>query len=201
MLKLSLPLQTNAWLTPLIVLLTSVIVFLLPESVSDTLVFDRTDIENGQWWRIFTGHFDHTNFNHLLLNLAGLIMLWALHGDHYRHGLFTGVFLISVITTSLGIYYFDTDMNRYVGLSGVLHGVFVFGAIADIRGSDKTGYLLLIGIIAKIIYEQVAGASEDMVDLIGASVAIDAHLFGAIGGLIAGLIWLAITKSKSPKPS
>lgn len=201
MLKLSLPLQPNAWLTPLIVLLISVIVYLLPESVSDTLVFDRTDIENGQWWRIFTGHFDHTNLNHLLLNLAGLIMLWALHGDHYRHGLFAAVFLVSAIATSLGIYYFDPDMNRYVGLSGVLHGVFVFGAIADIRTGEKTGYLLLIGIIAKIIYEQVEGASEDMVDLIGASVAIDAHLFGAIGGLIAGLIWLAFNKPKSQKDS
>lgn len=201
MLKLSLPLQPNAWLTPLIVLLISVIVYLLPESVSDTLVFDRTDIENGQWWRIFTGHFDHTNLNHLLLNLAGLIMLWALHGDHYRHGLFAAVFLVSAIATSLGIYYFDPDMNRYVGLSGVLHGVFVFGAIADIRTGEKTGYLLLIGVIAKIIYEQVAGASADMVDLIGASVAIDAHLFGAIGGLIAGLIWLGFNKPKSQNDS
>ena len=201
MLKLSLPLQPNAWLTPLIVLLISVIVYLLPESVSDTLVFDRTDIENGQWWRIFTGHFDHTNLNHLLLSLAGLIMLWALHGDHYRHGLFAAVFLVSAIATSLGIYYFDPDMNRYVGLSGVLHGVFVFGAIADIRTGEKTGYLLLIGIIAKIIYEQIEGASADMVDLIGASVAIDAHLFGAIGGLIAGLIWLAFNKPKSQNDS
>ncbi|WP_394174636.1 rhombosortase [Thalassotalea litorea] len=190
MLKLSLPLQLNAWLTPFIVLLISVSVFLLPETISQSLIYDRDDIADGQFWRLLTGHFDHTNLNHMLLNLAGLIMLWALHGDHYRHGLFIAVFLMSAITCSLGIYIFDPDMTRYVGLSGVLHGIFVFGAIADIKQQDKTGYLLLLGVTGKIIYEQFAGASADMVELIGSDVAIDAHLFGAIGGLLAGLVWL-----------
>lgn len=199
MLKLSLPLQVNAWLTPLIVLLISIVVFFLPETVSQSLVFDRHDIANGEIWRLLTGHFDHTNLNHMLLNLAGLVMLWALHGDHYRHGLFTGVFLTSAIVCSLGIYFFDPDMTRYVGLSGVLHGLFVFGAIADIKQGDKTGYLLLLGVTAKVIYEQIAGASADMVELIGSDVAIDAHLFGAIGGLFAGLLWLLLRLNNSDK--
>ncbi|TLU67508.1 rhombosortase [Thalassotalea litorea] len=199
MLKLSLPLQVNAWLTPLIVLLISIVVFFVPETFSQSLVFDRNDIANGELWRLFTGHFDHTNLNHMLLNLAGLTMLWALHGDHYRHGLFIAVFFTSAIICSLGIYFFDPQMTRYVGLSGVLHGLFVFGAIADIKQGDKTGYLLLLGVTAKIIYEQFAGASADMVELIGSDIAIDAHLFGAIGGLIAGLVWLVLQFKKPDK--
>ena len=62
--------------------------------------------------------------------------------------------------------------------------IFVFGAIMDINVKDKTGYLLFIGVWLKIAHEQIYGASTDVSDLIEASVAVDAHLWGAIGGLI-----------------
>ncbi|MEP7766379.1 hypothetical protein, partial [Sanguibacter sp. 26GB23] len=47
----------------------------------------------------------------------------------------------------------------------------------------KTGWLLLIGILIKVGHEQIFGASQDIADLINATVAIDAHLFGTISGL------------------
>ncbi|TKB45726.1 rhombosortase [Thalassotalea mangrovi] len=199
MLKLSLPWQTSAWLTPLITLVISIAVFWLPESISDSLIYDRNAINAGQYWRLLTGHFDHTNLNHMLLNIAGLTMLWALHGDHYRHGIFITVFLVSALACSIGIYLFDPQMLRYVGLSGVLHGIFVFGAIADIRTGDKTGYLLLLGVSGKILYEQTVGASSEMEEMIGANVAVDAHLYGALGGVIAAFL-LAMVIKHQEKP-
>ena len=82
------------------------------------------------------------------------------------------------------MFWFAKNITLYVGLSGVLHGFFVWGALMDIKHNEKTGYLLLIGVIAKIIHEQIYGASADVEQLIGASVATDAHLYGAIGGLV-----------------
>ena len=140
-----------------------------------------------KFWRLITGHFVHTNLNHLLLNLAGLIMLWALHGDHYTYKTYFANFTTAAIICSAGIYFFTPEMSRYVGLSGILHGIFVWGAIKDIQKKWNSGYLLLIGVFGKVLYEQVYGASADVETLINAKVAIDAHLYGAIGGLIVPL--------------
>lgn len=188
MLKLSLPFNSQALTLPLSIFMLSVIVYLLPDGIAEYLIFDRNRVIDGQYWRFITGHFAHTNFNHLLLNLAGLTMLWALHGDHYSNKTYGISFFLAAFICSLGIFYFVPDMTRYVGLSGVLHGIFVWGAICDIQKGWKSGYLLLIGVWGKILYEQVFGASADVEALINASVAIDAHLWGAVGGLLLPLI-------------
>lgn len=50
---------------------------------------------------------------------------------------------------------------------------------------------MLIGVTIKLVHEQIVGANEQVSKLIEANVAIDAHLWGAIGGLLFVLLyWL-----------
>jgi rhomboid family GlyGly-CTERM serine protease len=178
----------------LIVALLSVIIFMseyfLGSSFTQTLVYQRNLITEGEVWRLLSGHLLHTNGYHLLLNLAALLMLWALHGRFYSIRNYTALFLWCSVTTSIGIYYFDPTLIQYVGLSGVLHGVFVFGALMDINAKDKTGYLLFLGVWLKIAHEQFYGASTDVSNLIEASVAVNAHLWGALGGLVFAVVYI-----------
>ena len=182
------------FLVILVIALLSVIAFiseyLLGELFTNALVYQRQLIAKGEIWRLITGHILHTNGYHLLLNLSALFMLWALHKHFYSIKNYTTLFLFCSVTTSIGLYYFDPTLIQYVGLSGVLHGVFVFGALMDINAKDKTGYFLFIGVWLKIAHEQFYGASADVSNLIEASVAVDAHLWGALGGLLFGLIYL-----------
>lgn len=175
---------------PLSIVLVAIVVFMFDDSLSKTFIFDRSALMNGEWWRIFTGHLFHTNHYHLLLNLGATLLLWSLHGQYYRASNYSFVLFICAITTSIGVYYFSKDINYYVGLSGVLHGIFVWGACCDIINKEKTGYLLLLGVWLKIAHEQWYGASEDVAQLISASVAIDAHLFGAIGGMVSTILFI-----------
>ncbi|MFT5852626.1 MAG: rhomboid family GlyGly-CTERM serine protease [Colwellia sp.] len=184
-----------------IVALLSIIAFIsehfLGESFTQTLVYHRGLITQGEIWRLLSGHLLHTNGYHLLLNLAALFMLWVLHGRFYSIKNYTTLFLCCSVTTSVGIYYFDPTLIQYVGLSGVLHGVFVFGALMDINAKDKTGYLLFLGVWLKIAHEQFYGASTDVSNLIEASVAVNAHLWGALGGLLFSIVYLYIIYIKS----
>lgn len=190
----SFPIAREHSLIVLMVALLSIIAFTvehtLGPTLTDTLVYQRQLIAQGEVWRLVTGHLLHTNGFHLLLNLAALLMLWALHGRFYRIKNYCALFLCCALTTSIGIYFFNTSLIQYVGLSGVLHGIFVFGAMMDIQAKDKTGYLLFIGVWLKIAHEQIYGASTDVSDLIEASVAIDAHLWGAVGGLFFSIGYL-----------
>ena len=154
------------------------------------MVYHRDAISDIELWRIISAHFLHTNLAHLLLNASAIILLWTLHGNFYTIRQYFALFIFCAVITSLGLYWFSPELTQYVGLSGVLHGVFVWGAIWDIRHKDKTGYLLFIGVWLKIAYEQVYGASQEVSQLINANVAIDAHLWGALAGTLYALLML-----------
>jgi rhomboid family GlyGly-CTERM serine protease len=182
---LSLPLQIRHTLGPLIVLLLAVVLFMAEPLSSQWLAFDRTQLDHGQWWRLLTANLLHTNLNHLLLNALGVVLLWALHGQYYRTLHYLLLVFLMCLSSTLGLYYFAPAMHWYVGLSGALHGIFMVGAYFDIRHGLKSGWLLLLGVVIKVAHEQWSGASQQMAELIGARVAIDAHLMGTIAGSIA----------------
>lgn len=167
-----------------VILFVAVCFHILPNHLTTELNFHQELITNGQWWRIITGHFAHTNTMHLLMNSAALVLFSSIHGQYFNKiQLFSMLFLLCLLT-SIGIYFLSPNLTDYVGLSGVLHGLFVIGAIKDIQVKEKTGYILITGLVLKLIYEQFFGASDDVAKLINARVAIDAHLWGALAGAL-----------------
>jgi len=192
----NLPLKKQHSMMVVIIAIFAILAYFFNYAASELFVYQYQLISQGELWRTFTGHFFHTNGIHLLLNLAALVLLWALHGHFYSVKSYSLLFITSALICSAGLYFFSPEIHQYVGLSGVLHGVFVFGAIMDIRHKDKTGYLLFVGVWLKIAHEQFYGASEQVSSLINANVAIDAHLWGAIGGLLFSCCYVLMTKEK-----
>ncbi len=189
------PIAATQITIPLSIIIFALLAYFFDGNTHQNFNYQQNLINQGQWWRIITGHFFHTNGYHLLLNLAGIILLWSLHGQFYQTKSYLLVFIVSALVCSFGIYFFSDNISIYVGLSGVLHGIFVWGALMDIINKDKTGYLLFIGVWLKIIHEQVYGASDDVAQLINANVAVDAHLWGAVGGLLAAIYLLIRVKN------
>lgn len=187
----ALPLKPQFSLGPLILAVVCIALYMAGPSVTNQLAYDRYAIQSLETWRLISGNLVHTNGYHLLLNILGLTLLWALHGEYYRPVTFLKLFVWCSLGTSLGIYYFSPQLIWYVGLSGALHGIFVWGACMDILNKVRSGWLLLAGVTVKLIYEQYQGSSEDVANLINATVAVDAHLYGAVcGGLLFLLMWV-----------
>lgn len=156
--------------------------------------FDRAKIFEGEYWRLITGHFLHTNFYHYLMNIIGLVLLYMLHGEYAKPLLFICITMLLCLATSICILWFSSDIHWYVGLSGILHGIFAWGVIIDIKLGRKSGYLLLLGLMIKLIDEQFFSSSTFLSNLIEANVAVDAHLYGAIAGLMLGLFTVLLKK-------
>ena len=173
--------------TALIILLTLVI-YLFEPTASELLAYYHNGIAEGQIWRLFTATFCHTNFNHLLMNLAGLIITLGLFIDVFKTTKIYPLVLFSSLFISVCLFFFDTEVMWYVGLSGVLHALFSYGVAQDVAKKDPWGYLLGAGFVVKIIYEQIFGAMQSTIDLIAAEVLINAHLYGAIAGFIFYII-------------
>lgn len=173
---------------PLLIALFAFGLYYLPEFSEAYLAYSLPLVEQQQWWRMLTGQLLHTNFNHLLLNCGGLLLIWLLHGEYYSIKRFIGLCITFAILIGLNIYWF-TDYHHYAGLSAILHSYLTYGALVDIIKKEKTGWLLLAGLISKVTYENIVGASADTETLINAQVATEAHFIGVIVGAFVFLVF------------
>lgn len=153
------------------------------------LRYDRNAILSGEIWRIFTGHLAHLSWSHLAMNLVGLAMVWALFDRHLSTKRWLHVVLSNAFGISLMLLVIDPHIRWYVGLSGVLHGMFMVGVLYDLKTGRWDSKFLLALIIAKLLYEQLVGPLPGSEKAAGGSVVVDAHLFGALSGLITYYIF------------
>jgi len=179
---LNLPLQPRYVLPPLCLIVLSTLLAWL--GMNNELEFNRPLIEQGQLWRLFTSQFVHANWVHLGLNCAGIALIWLLHGEYTTPKQYSFNIALLALWCGLGVYWFCPTITIYTGLSALLHGVIVWGAIKDVTVGLKSGYILFIGVWIKLILEQVNGPSAEIGQLIQSTVAVDAHLIGAIGGVL-----------------
>jgi rhomboid family GlyGly-CTERM serine protease len=157
-----------------------------------TLQFDRALIEQGHYWLLLTGHLVHLNWMHWALNMAGLVVVAAFFSLYGSILDWLFVLLFSAMVIGLGLYWFHPELIWYVGLSGVLHGLFIYGAIREIRFYPFSGYILLLLLTGKLIWEYMNGALPGSEEMTGGRVLVEAHLYGAIAGLAAVFLtwWL-----------
>ncbi|MBF7072766.1 rhombosortase [Glaciecola sp. MH2013] len=193
---MNLPTRPNQILGPLIVCIVSITAFFFEPLSSEYFALERSWLSSGHYYQILTGHFLHTNTTHLLFNLFGVVLLWLLHGDDYRAASYLAKFSLICLSLSLLLYFFSPDIEWYVGLSGAIHGVFAWGCIQDIENKMKTGWLLLLGLLIKVLSEQTYGAGTLMQELIEANVAVDSHMFGSILGIIVGICSVFLHRNK-----
>lgn len=137
-------------------------------------------------WRLVTGHLIHVSWSHLALNLVALLLLWFLFEGAFHATSWVALTCICMVTINIGLIGFSPDVTWYAGLSGILHGLVVAGAIVNWQRFGHLSAALLLGILVKLLIEQYAGVSSGLEQFIGARVIVDSHLYGALGGFCFG---------------
>ena len=150
------------------------------------LRYERQAVAAGEWWRLLSGHVIHYDAAHLAMNLAGLALLWLLYVGDARARHWCVVVLVAALSIGLGLYYLETDVVWYLGLSGVLHGVWAAGGVAAFRRWPLEAAVTLALLAGKLAVELLHGPLSSE---FGASLPVltVAHRFGALGGLGAAL--------------
>lgn len=147
--------------------------------------YERAAMAEGQWWRLVSAHFVHMDAGHALLNCAGLALLWALFARSWRPGQWLFALVFTMVTIDLGFWFVSTELQWYVGASALLHGAFACGCMALIFQRDRLGWIALVVLVAKLVWEQWQGPLplETRHPVITAS-----HAYGAAGGAMAALL-------------
>jgi len=163
------------------------VLLLLPELGGDAartgLRYERMAIAAGEWWRLITAHFVHIDLEHTLLNLMGVVLMWAIFARDLRPRQWLIVTGVVLMTIDAGLWFWDRQVSWYVGASGALHGFMAAGTYVHVRRGDMDGWILVVFIVLKLGYEQWTGALPFVES--GMPVVLNAHLYGALGGFAA----------------
>lgn len=159
--------------------------------------YDRAALAAGEYWRLVSGHLVHLGWGHLWPNLAALLVIALLLEGTFGSVDWIVVGLVSAAAIDLGLLTIDTDVEWYVGLSGVLHGFVAAGALGLMLEKQALGVVLAVGVVAKLIFEQTFGAVPFTAASVGGPVIVSAHLFGAAGGLLAAAVLQVLRRRRS----
>lgn len=157
--------------------------------------YQASAVGQGQWWRLWTPYLLHTNWVHFAMNMSALAVISYLHIGYYRPLTFSMLVLLGFPLITFQTFMFSSAQLQFVGLSGWLHALLVWGALVDTRRHFTSGWLILVGVAAKIAWENWNGAGGLTEQLIDARVATESHLWGCTTGvLLFGFFILAMVR-------
>jgi len=146
------------------------------------LRYERDGLATGEVWRLVTGHLVHLGPSHMAMNVLALgvlalIFQRLLTDRDWWLGCVAAAFAIDA-----GLYFGSPAVQWYVGLSGVLHGVWAIAAVRawQQRRAEALAFTLLLAV--KLGYEALVGPVPLTGAVAAGPVVAVAHAYGATGG-------------------
>jgi rhomboid family GlyGly-CTERM serine protease len=167
---------------------------------NDWLIFDRAQIEAGQFWRLVTGHWAHFSTSHLFWNVVALAAaaMFTVETSQIRTGAFMAA---SALAIGVGVFCMEPDLRWFGGLSGVATALIARAVANRVKQEPTFRVLAVLGILllaAKLIWEalttQAVFAAFADADVRTSWIA---HLLGLLVGSAFGL---AEKSSRSVEP-
>jgi rhomboid family GlyGly-CTERM serine protease len=181
--KFSASINISLAISTLLVMFTTAATTVFP-----LLSLERSKYASGEVWRLLSSNFVHFGWPHTLMNLAAFLICTFALLRNFSTLRFIGLLLFCCLSVGVGVYYFNPEYETYAGLSGAIHGFFVAGLLLNKRHASWVNGIFIALIFAKIIYEhQTDYQATELQALLPVAVAYDAHLYGALAGLVFGI--------------
>jgi len=181
-----------------ITLVTSLVMLFDPFS-ADWLRYQSTEVSDGQWWRIFTANLCHSNWNHWMLNIAGLWLMDLFYRPVLSLKLRMSLLIFCMVINVLMLHLL-MDIHWYVGLSGALHGYLIGGALLSWNKARMLNFAIILITTTKLVVESVWQINSATEKLIDANVLEEAHSFGALSSVLFWAIYLMGTSKNALFP-
>lgn len=158
---------------------------LLSDGLFEYLSLDRSAVAQGQVWRLLSGNLVHFGWAHTAMNIAAFLLCSFGLLSHYSLTRFSSLLLLCCLAVGVGIYGLNPEYGTYAGLSGAIHGLIVAGLLHSKLHPLWLRILALGIVLIKLWQEQSPHyQASDLQNLIPVPVATDAHLYGAVAGLV-----------------
>ena len=167
---------------PLVVLGVGLGLVWAPEWVLAALQWDRCALQDGQWWRLWTGHAVHFSATHAMSDLVPLAFLVAWAQARWGSAKLLLALCLSAAAVSLGLLWLVPDMQQYRGASVWVTFLGVaLGLQAGWQRPEWRWALLGVALLAaaKTLADIYGGSGLASNLPPGVDVAWEAHLLGA----------------------
>lgn len=191
--------NTAGWLSPACLAVLVLVLQAGDAPVRAVLRYEHAAVQAGQLWRLLSAHFVHLGWTHSLLNLAafGLCVLfargrrpgWFWWGASAAIGLGVGILLLLA----------SPEVPNYVGLSGVVYGLFVCVLGPQAWRGDRAALVVLLLVLARMAWQLIVESPDSQFGLIGGTVVAQAHLYGAGFGLVWAIGQAVLNRGRRPK--
>lgn len=186
------------WLTALAVAL-AILLWLGWGPAPNGLVYDRSAIAAGEWWRLLSGHLVHSDGAHALWDISALAIIGSMMESQGRCRMLAAA-VAGVLAVDLCLWFGLPELSRYCGLSGILNTLFVVAMVDLWQGRRQLLFLLaLLGLGIKLWLECSAGQS--LVVSTAWPALPESHLAGVAGAvLLLGLTLAGGLIKRRPAP-
>lgn len=160
--------------------------YLILGNAPEAWVFDRSAIGQGELWRLITGHWVHSDFEHALWDIAALGLLSALFEKRLQ-----GRLLLALGAGTLGVdswlWWGSDTLWFYCGLSGILNSLLAVGLVQLWRDTHHPlVWVIGLGAVTKICLELI-GDRALLTQTTWASVP-EVHAVGLLSGLLLSVV-------------
>jgi membrane associated rhomboid family serine protease len=142
------------------------------------LVLFGPSVADGEWYRLVTGGFLHTETWHILLNGLALFWLGRMIEPPLGHARFLAIYFASLLCGSLGVMILSPDTPT-LGASGAVYGL-LGAAIVMARNRDID--LIQSGLVPILVL------NLGLTLLLSSSLSLGGHVGGLIGGFVATFV-------------
>jgi rhomboid family GlyGly-CTERM serine protease len=185
----------RVWGAPAVLALISTLLMLGGERLAQILRYDRAAVAAGEWWRLFSGNLVHLGWWHLVFNVLSLVLLVLLCPDRLSPLEWLRRVVIIGTGMSLCLYWLSPGLQTYVGLSGLVYGLFVLGLGRQALHGDEIGIACLLFVLVRIGWELFNGASATETELLGGGVVAESHLYGVLCALLYAAARVAVSRT------
>ena len=188
------------WAAPLALAMLLLVLECFGDAGRQLLRYDREAIAAGEWWRLVSGNFVHLGWYHWMLNEIGILVLVLLCPERLAPAVWLRRLLLIGLGMTMCLFWLVPEMVWYVGLSGVMHGLFLLGLARQALQRDWIALACLAYLFGKLAWEMVMGVPVSDEVAIGGKVALESHLYGALSALVYGLVFRAFTREEQWNP-
>ena len=164
-------------------------------SLRPRLLYMRSAVHDGDYWRILSCHWVHLNTEHLLWSAMTFLVLGSFCEIMDRKKYMISI-VISAIMIPIVIWFAMPSLNNYGGLSDLDCSLYALLAVLFIKLEWRVRnwvwviiYTILLGFLpAKIIFEMVSGSTIFVDNTHSNMVPVPlSHLVGGLVGTAAGI--------------
>ncbi len=180
------PKRFNTLYTTLaVVILATALLQVVNGYLNGVLSYHRADFLNHIYCEWLTPNLVHFSWMHWLLNILNLIAIVIIFNKVWSSKKLLTIFAISSAFIMINLYIFNPNIKSYVGMSGVLYALAIYGALQNLKYDKLISLAVLLYVLLKLFFGDTVNHFMGVdVALSGLKVVREVHWYGAMIGVL-----------------